>query len=62
MNLKDLQYLKYINDIKFIALALIIAATAYLLIKSPKIKYTTEIQLEKKLDTLKIDTNATISK
>ena len=58
MNLKDLQYLKYINDIRFIAVVAIIAITAYLIIKSPSIKYTTEIQLEKTIDTLKQDTNA----
>lgn len=58
MNLKDLQYLKYINDIRFITVVAIIAITSYLVIKSPKIKYTTEIQLEKSVDTLKQDTNA----
>lgn len=52
MNLKDLQYLKHLNSLRSIVIIFIIALTVYLIVKSPKIKYTTEIQLEKAADTL----------
>lgn len=67
MNLKDLQYLKYLNDIKFLVIIAIVIGGIYLSIKSPKIKTTMEVELYKtKLDTLnsdtlKLDTNATIN-
>ena len=64
MNLKDLQYIKYLNDIKFLLVVAIIVGGIYLSIKSPKIKTTMEVELYNttidtlSIDTLKQDTNA----
>jgi len=46
-NLKDLQYLKYLNDVRFLVVLVIIVGGIYLLVKSPKIKTTMEVELYK---------------
>lgn len=64
MNLKDLQYIKYLNDVKFLVIIALIVGGIYLSIKSPKIKTTMEVELYNttidtlSIDTLKQDTNA----
>ena len=46
-NLKDLQYLKYLNDVRFLVVLVIIVGGIYLMIKNPKIKTTMEVELYK---------------
>lgn len=65
INLKDLQYLKYLNSIRLLLVVFLILFTTYLIFKSPRIETTTKIQLDKVIvdsvvnnDTIKIDTNA----
>lgn len=65
INLKDLQYLKYLNSIRLLLVVFLILFTTYLMFKSPRIETTTKIQLDKVIvdsvvnnDTIKIDTNA----
>lgn len=46
-SLKDFQYLKYLNDVKLLVVLVIIVGGIYLLVKSPKIKTTMEVELYK---------------
>lgn len=61
-SLKDFQYLKYLNDVKFLVVLTIIVGGIYLMVKSPKIKTTMEVELYKtdssfiKNDTTSVDT------
>jgi len=46
-SLKDLQYLKYLNDVRFLVVLVIIVGGLYLMVKSPKIKTSMEVELYK---------------
>ena len=46
MNLKDLQYLKYLNSVKVLTIVFLVCLTIYLIVKSPSIETTTKIQLD----------------
>lgn len=61
IKLSELKYLKYLNDVKFLVVIFLIVGGIYLMVKSPTIKTTMELQLYKDSivqDSIKLDTNA----